>query len=286
VPARYQENLTQTPGSAIGLVRGTVILRSLGEAQVAISGTVVVDDRTKDDYVNPAKNRCAPGLHSAVWVLDVTIAGVPFRVPIFVDDVTTVPGVSATMQLCLAGPVGTPNGTQLLSASFAVTGVFTNPSSAGVYRWSGIFTPYAPGTPSPNPPGTVEGRALVPLPVSLAIKANKKATNVSLTGKVNIPGGFLPARVEIWAGGSVSRLRRAGSAAVNTSTLRFKTTRRAPKKRFWFYQARVSIPPSTSDAIRTEACRGPSQAPRGCVSGTMTAIEVRSNVVRVRLRRR
>ena len=288
VPTGYEETLTQAPGTEIGALAATLILRGTGNAQVDVTGRVVADDPRKDDYVNPARNRCAPGLHSAVWVATVVLpTGQNLPVPIYVDDVTNVAGVSARITLCLVGPIGTPSGAQLLSAAFAVNGVFRNPSRRAVYTWSGIFTPYTPGTPNPNVLGTVEARALVPLPVTLTLRTVKRGLNITLTGNVSLPGVFVPSSVQMWAGSTTRRLRRSGTARVSNVTSRFSNRRRAPKRaRFWFYQVRINIPAISTSQITAEACKSPSVAPRGCVSGTLSPIDVRSSVVRVRLRRR
>ena len=45
-------------------------------------------------------------------------------------------------------------------ADFTIKNVFTNAGATGGYEWSGIFTPYTPGTSTPNPAGTVEARTL------------------------------------------------------------------------------------------------------------------------------
>jgi hypothetical protein len=284
VPEGYQETLTQAPGTAIGVVAGTVILRGAGGAEVNIQGAVRADDPNR--YLDPALNQCdkpAPVRHTAVWVLDVTIAGNPFRVPIYVDDVTNVPGVSARISLCLAGPVGTPSGTQLLSAAFSVQGVFRNPSSAKPYTWSSLMTPYVPGTPNPNLLRTVESRAIVPMPIRVATKARRVGRFVIVSGTITIPGQLVPANVQIWAGATARRLRRSGSARV-TGAGRFTVRQRVPRRaRFWFYQARIDLP---AVDITRSSCTPPSPAPAGCVTATMTPVDVRSNIVRVRLRRR
>jgi hypothetical protein len=285
VPEGYQETLTQAPGTAIGIVQGTVILRGAGGAEVNISGTVRADDPSR--YLNPAVNQCdkpAPVPHTAVWLLEVTIAGNPFRIPIYVDDVTNVTGVSARISLCLAGPVGTPSGTQMLSAVFSVQGVFRNPSSAKVYTWSSLFTPYVPNTANPNLLGTVESRAIVPVPIRLTTKARKVGRFVIVSGTITIPGQLVPANVQIWAGSTPRRVKRSGSARV-TGVGRFSVRRRAPrgKVRFWFYQARIDLP---AVDITQSSCTPPSPAPAGCVTATMTPVGVISNTVRVRLRRR
>jgi hypothetical protein len=284
VPAGYQENLTQPAGTTIGEVEGRVILRGAGGAEVDIRGTVKTDDPAR--YLDPTLNQCdkpLPVRHSAVWVLDVTIAGNPFRVPLYVDDVTTVPGVSARISVCFAGPVGTPSGTQLLSAVFAVQGVFTNPTAAAEYKWNGLFTPYVPGTATPNPLGTVESRAIVPVPIRIRLQARKRGRFVTITGTVTIPGALVPSSVQIWSGANPTKLKRAGSGRVS-SRARFSVKRRAPKRgKFTFFQARIDLP---AVDITQDGCAPPSPAPAGCKTATMTPVFVRSNTMRVRLRLR
>jgi hypothetical protein len=280
VPAGYQENYNQAVGSTIGDVSAVVILRAAGDAEVTVTGTVRVDNPADPKYVSPAQNRCAPGLHTNVWVLNVSISGSPLQVPIYVDDLTAVPGASARIQLCLLGPVGTPSGAQLLSALFAVKGVFTNPSSRNVYAWSALFTPYFPGTPNPNLVGTVEGRALVPIPVRIAITARKRGKVATLSGTITLPGGLLPARLELWAGPSARRLRRVARVSVSGRG-RFSARRRITKTTVFGVRVELvgaSIPLSTG-------CAGASRAPRGCVSATMS-IDAASNLRTVRVRKR
>ena len=281
VPEGFQESLTASPGTVIGEVNGTVILRGAGNAEVAVSGQVKAD--------NPAtyaSNQCAPGVHNAVWVLSVTLAGTPVNVPIYVDDVQTVPGVSARIQLCLAGPIGTPSGSQLLSAVFEIRDVFTNPSTRAVYTWSALFTPYVLGTPQPNPGGTVESRAAQPIPVSVVINAKRKGTRVTITGKVNIPGNAVPARIQLWQGPSARRLRRVIASVRVKANGTFTVVRKVSKRtRIQAFQARLDT--LFGDAAPFGYCQTPPpRAPRGCVSATFAALYVRSNVKTVRFPRR
>jgi hypothetical protein len=186
-PTGYGVNLSQAVGTKIGDVSARLILRGGGNAEVDVEGQVVAD--------NPALhtvNQCAPGLHAAVWRLNITVAGSPLTVPIYVDPVTAGPEAafaSAKIQLCLAGPIGTPAGAQLLFAFFDVNGVFTNPSSTANRIWRATFTPYVPGTPNPNPVGTIEGQALVPGRVSLTMKSKSlKRGRVTISGKLLVNG--------------------------------------------------------------------------------------------------
>jgi hypothetical protein len=186
-PTGYGVNLSQAVGTKIGDVSARLILRGGGNAEVDVEGQVIAD--------NPALhtvNQCAPGLHVAVWKLNITVAGSPLTVPIYVDPVTAGPEAafaSAKIQLCLAGPIGTPAGAQLLFALFDVNGVFTNPSNTANRIWRATFTPYTPGTPNPNPGGTIEGQALVPGRVSLTMKSKSlKRGRVIISGKLLVDG--------------------------------------------------------------------------------------------------
>ena len=168
-PLGYGVNLSQAAGTKIGDVSARLVLRQGGNAEVDVEGQVIAD--------NPAlyqSNQCAPGLHAAVWKLNITVAGTPLTVPIYVDPVTAGPEAafaSAKIQLCLAGPIGTPAGAQLLFALFDVNGVFTNPPTTTDRIWRATFTPYVAGTPNPNPGGTTEGQALSPGRVALSVKS-------------------------------------------------------------------------------------------------------------------
>jgi hypothetical protein len=274
-----------SPGTVIGDVFATVILRGAGNAEVDVSGNVVAANPS--DFVGPPNNTCTPaqGLHTAVWLLNVTLAGTPVRVPIYVDDVTTVPGASARIRLCLAGPTGTPSGSQLLSAVFEVRDVFTNPSTRRAYVWSGTFTPYFPGTPNANLAGTVEARAVVPLPVTVTMTAKRKGRIVTLSGRVQLPGNAIPSTIEIWSGPSARRLRRVARVRVRTDG-RFTSRRRVGKRtRVLFYQARLDTPFANAEPFG-HCQTPPPRAPRGCVSATFAALDVNGPIRRVRFPRR
>lgn len=278
VPAGYSEQLNAPPGTVIGEVRGTVVLRGAGNAEVDVQGQVRADNPAT--YVS---NPCAPGVHQAVWVLDVTLAGTPVRVPIYVDTVTNVPGVSARIQLCLAGPIGTPSGSQLLAAAFEVRGVFRNPSTRNTYVWSGLFTPYVPGTATPNAAATVESRAVQPIPVTVSVVVKRKGNRVTVSGRVSLPGNAVPARIQIWSGPSARKLKRKTNLRVNRNGT-FRSVFRVRGKARPFYQGRIDT--LFADAMGFGYCSAPpSPAPRGCVSATFAALYASSRVVRVPRRR-
>jgi hypothetical protein len=201
-PLGYGVNLTQAAGTKIGEVNARLILRQGGNAEVDVVGEVIADNPAL--YLN---NPCTrnPTPHGAVWKLNITVAGTPLAVPIYVDPVRAGPEAafaSAKIQLCLAGPIGTPAGAQLLLAFFDVNGVFTNPSNTATRIWRATFTPYAPGTPNPNPGGTTEGQAVVPGRVSLTMKSKSlKKGRVIISGKLLVDGRpYRGAVIELYVG--------------------------------------------------------------------------------------
>ena len=70
-----------------------------------------------------------------------------------------------------ARPGRSPLGIKLVDAVLTFNrGIFTNPSSAGVYLWTSIWTPYNPGVGTPNAAGTVSAISATALPITLSLK--------------------------------------------------------------------------------------------------------------------
>jgi len=231
-PLGYGVNLSQPIGKKIGDVAARLILRQGGNTEADVEGQVVVD--------NPAahtNNQCAPGLHGAVWKLNVMVAGSPLSVPIYVDTITAGPELafaSAKIQFCLLGPIGTPAGAQLLFAFFDVRGVFTNPPTTSDRIWRATFTPYTPGTPDANPAGTTEGQAQVPGRVSLSVKSKSlKRGFVILSGRLLVNGRpFRGATVEFYVRGKPKPVFKAKTNASG----RFSIRKRIKKKTLYIAQ--------------------------------------------------
>jgi len=119
---------------------------------------------------------------------------------------------------------GAKFGAQLFAADFTIKNVFTNASATGGYEWSGIFTPYTPGTATPNPSGTLEARTYVGLPSSLTLKRAKAKRGFKLTGQLKIAGvdprGI---KLDLYAG------KKAGPAPNAVSGGTGKRITRSPK---------------------------------------------------------
>ncbi len=260
-PLGYQLNLSQAVGTQIGVVYALVVLRNGGDAQVEVEGTVTVDSPAN---YPPASNSCTPGeSHEAVWKLNVTIAGTPLTVPVYVDHVTAGPETafaSGKLQICLAGPIGTPAGAQLLGAVFAVVGVFTNPPTVGYQLWRALFTPYVPGTPNPNPAGTVEGQTLVPSSVVLTITVKRlKHGVVVIQGRMTAQGR--PVR---GAGTDLYSGRKKVGTKLTNGKGRFSFRKRIRKKTVYHAEAFY-----LDDFAG--GCQGTSIAPAGCQTATISA---------------
>ena len=262
VPLGYQLNVSQAVGTQIGVVFALVVLRSGGNAQVEVEGTVTVDSPAN---YPPASNTCTPGeTHEAVWKLNVTIAGTPLTVPVYLDHITAGPETafaSGKLQICFAGPIGTPAGAQLVAAVVGVTpGVFTNPPAVGFRLWRALFTPYLPGTPNPNPGGTVEGQAFSPSSVVVTITVKRlKHGVVVIQGRLMAQGRPVRgADIDLFSGRKNVGTKRTDSKG------RFSFRKRIRKKTVFRAEAFF---------LRdfTGGCQAPSIAPAGCLTATISA---------------
>lgn len=228
VPLGYGVNLSQPFGTKIGDVSGDLVLRGLGNAHVELKAS---ENHMFAD--NPASHaaeslQCTgQPTHEAVWRMDLTIQGQQLHPLIYVDHVTSAPEstfASAKLQFCLAGPVGTPFGAQLLFAFFDVNGVFTNPSNTNDHIWNGIFTPYVAGSPTPNPAGTTESQAVIPGRVALTMKTKSlKHGRVIVSGRLTVDGQAFPGGlVELYKPGSDKRIGKARTNRKGNYTIRIK----------------------------------------------------------------
>lgn len=271
-PLGYQVNLTQPVGAKIGDVFATLILRGGGNAEVDVEGQVIAD--------NPAahpSDPCAPGLHQAVWKLNITVNQIPLTVFVYVDSIIAGPEAafaSAKIQLCLAGPIGTPAGAQLLTALFDVNGVFRNPTSAAPRVWRATFTPYTPGTPNPNPAGTTEGQALVPNSVSLKLASKSLRRGVVIiSGRLLVDGkGFRGASIELFVG--TKRVGKTKTKSNGRFTFRKRIKRKTRYRAVTTYVG--DLPGCPATPLPT--------VPQGCKTATTSFIGV-SNLVTAKRRR-
>src|SRR3954470_8213942 len=189
-PVGYNANLTAAPGTKIGTVVARVKAKALGSALLTLAGDVLVADPTNPTIQAAAVQCTKTTTHSTIWVLNTSLQGQTVAIPVFVDQV----GPLVRQQVCLPSPDiptesgGATFGAQLVLADFTVRGVFGNAPSTGGYEWSGIYTPYTPGTATPNAAGTVEWRTYVGLPSTLTLSKAKAKRGFKLAGKLSIKG--------------------------------------------------------------------------------------------------
>jgi hypothetical protein len=189
-PAGYSANLSAAPGTKIGAVVAIVKAKALGGARLPLAGDVVVANPADPTVVAAATKCTGKATHSTIWVLNTTLQGQTVAIPVFVDSA----GPLVTMQVCLPSPDipeasgGAKFGAQLVLADFTVRGVFRNAGTNGGYEWAGVYTPYTPGTATPNAAGTVEWRTYVGLPSSLTLKKAKAKRGYKLVGQLKVAG--------------------------------------------------------------------------------------------------
>lgn len=270
-PAGYGNSLGQAPGTVIGKALAFVNATKLGPGVVLpLAGNVVVGSPADPTIMASAQVCTGKPTHQAVWILDTTLQGQSIRIPAYVDVV----GPYVVQQICLQSPADPANatGAQLVVANYTVKGVFTNAPTRGSYQWSADFTPFAPGTTTVNPAGTVEWRTYVGLPSSLSFKkAKSKKSQVAFSGALSI-AGLNPRGVKLhlysstkaqpapnYTLGTVSGLFGTGKAVSTKgikSSGKYSIARKKPKGKKRFYQMRFEnylLVPSGGDN-----CEGPS----------------------------
>jgi len=253
-PQGYRATLTQAPGTTIGNVLAHVQVLDLSTNVLPLSGQVKTD--------NPANwaaqaNLCTPGVTpEAVWTLNAALPGQPANpIPVFVSHTAGAEAAfsSVKMTVCFRDPTlprtdprRSPNGLKFIDAAFSAKGVFTNSSSAGNQLWRTLFTPYTPGTGTPNAAGTREAQGVVPMPYSVSIKRVRARRGfLRFAGIVNVAGS-LPSgtALTLYAGVKGKNgiaFKKVGSARARKGKYVFN--RRLPRKVTYFF---VERPPTVA----------------------------------------
>lgn len=283
VPTGYTANLSQAANTSIGSVDAAAEGHDVG-LTLPLSGAV-----TTTSPVALASDVCSPGTHTAIWNLNLSVAGQTLVLPLYVDPTSGAATALGAYQMviCLPPwdvPVGTPGrafeGAQLLDAQFTVNGIFTAPTS-GLNAWHTLFTPYNRGQGTPNLVGTFEARALAGTP-SLSLKATKKKGRYAVSGKL-IEGG-LPvagANVVLLRGTSATRLAQAGKATTSAAGAWAASGKLTGKKPVYF---KATADAAERDATATGCATAlpATVAPGGCVSATLASWTVSSPVAKLK----
>ena len=291
LPAPYTL-ATPAVGAQIGTARAVLIAKELGNTKVALSGTVAVSDPSA-----PANRRLAlactgrAALQEQIWMLTLSVGGSgqnPIQLPAFVNR-TAGPEAAlgaVKLEICFRSPDippaqgGQPLGGKPTEAELTVRNVLNPPTASGDYLWRGIFTPYRPGTGTPNPAGTVESQSVVRVPRAVSLRARVLVRKRTVRGKrrsiafVRLSGRVTEGGTPL--GGVSVQLFRAGKRVKRVETNEdgaFVTTLRL--RRTAVFRARATA------RERTTSCQGTPAVPT-CIGATVSSFRVQSAGVRVR----
>jgi hypothetical protein len=283
-PPGYQASLTAAPGTKIGSVVARVKAKALGNALLTLTGDVLVANPA-DPTIQAASLQCTKTTtHTATWVLNTSLQGQTVAIPVFVDKA----GPLVTQQVCLPSPDipeamgGAKFGAQLFAADFTIKNVFTNAGTKGGYEWASDFTPYAPGTGTPNPAGTQEARTYVGLPTTLTLKRAKAKRGFALVGQLAI-AGVSPAgiRLDLYAGKKARPAPNAVSAGTGKRITRSAKLKASGKYTILRPNVKFATLFQTRFENYTTDCSGPSPSgqPIPCREERIAAVT--SNQVKV-----
>ena len=188
VPTGYQVNTTSAVGTKLGDVTATASAADLGGAVLPLTGEL-------DVAANDATAAAQCGTTDVqMWNLKLTAAGQTLNVPVHLVQASATEaasGYSYKLVICLPPPdvpAGTPGraqfGAKLLSATFTVSAI-TQPTAAGDFRWTSLWTPYNPGKGTPNAAGSVETQAVRHIPTQAKLAITKKKVVTTKIKRIN-----------------------------------------------------------------------------------------------------
>jgi len=273
-------------GHGLKLSRSTPGLAFLSAAEVGEeSGSLVfifgllVSDDPGPYATDPQAQACDPAPHRAVWRFAASVLGVRLDMPVFVDAPPAGDSTNVA-QLVFCAPVPRlADGSAMQTAPIKIgSAVFILDSVSaarqpGSYVWRAFVTPLEASTSFPNPGGTFELRATVPVPQRLTLhgKYERATERAVLSGKLTSAGKpRRGAKVAVVATGPrPSDLQLLGSTRTDASgSFRFRTS----ISKTTIYVASVGS--------WVGSCQGPSTAPAGCRSNTVSSAgDARTRVV-------
>ena len=279
VPTGTTLTTTQAPGTVLGPATGLLKLLGLAGAEVPVEGNVVVAG--PGQIPAASQQACTQGVAPlASWFLEVSVAGVTIRVPIYLmptSGAQTALG-PAFIAACFTSPYLTPaqggltGQPQLVNAEFSVQGVF---SRVAVGAFVATVTPWAVGTGVPNLAATVATPAAL-APGAVTAAARRTGVGAIVTGRVTQSGQARGgATVTIFGGPRAGSLRRLGRVNVTASgafTFRARTGT--------FFRADAVAAPGAAASLCAQLSAA--LAPIPCVNPTVNGFAAKSKVVRKR----
>ena len=280
-PTGYAATGGQAIGTDIGTASAQVQAKEIGEnAILDVNGFVRVADGSAAALRQAAVACTGTATHDAFWLLALTAAGTPLNIPVFVDRASAAESVfaSSKLQVCFTSPEipsskgGAPFGAKILDAVLDLRSIFTNPSFRGEATWRGVFTPYLPGTGTPNPAGTVESRGIVSLPSSLTLSAKYVAkTNTYRLGGTLTEGTVKSAgeRIQIFRAtkAALSSFKAFARATTTGKGTYAKSGKLKPRRPTYF----LAVRPAHS-VEESGGCGAPVVLPVPCVTATVSDV--------------
>jgi hypothetical protein len=276
VPRDYRVAAGQPSGAVLGNAAARVTVRGFDVGAISVTGRVVAG--STGPYAGAAA-ACGATSLEGVWLIELSAQGQALTFPLFVERV----GTAVRLLVCFPSPAvpeaqgGAPFGVKLVSAVLSLPGVVAAPQRKGLFTWSGLFTPYLPGSATLGT--TVEARAIVPVPGRLTLRAKlvgRKRTAALLAGQLTEaaahPNGVRVRLYSVTRGGSSLKIAPVATARTRNGG-RFVFRRRITRTLSYF---------ATVPARRT-SCVG-SAAPGGCVSSLVASQT--SKLAKVSARRR
>ena len=177
VPSAYQVGVPAA-GTKLGNVTATASAAALAGAILPLTGEL--------DAIAPTATTTAAATQCGVtptqtWNLHLSVAGNSLDIPLFVTA-SPLPGYSSALVVCLPPPQTAFEGAKLLSATFSSSAI-TEPTTAGDYRWTSLWTPYVSGGTTPNAAGSVEVQGIRHIPTAVKLNVTKKKVTVTKTIK-------------------------------------------------------------------------------------------------------
>lgn len=279
VPQGYTANLTAAAGNQVGTVDAQALANVSGlVAVLPLQGRIVAHNPTSH-----TTSPCAPGLHAAVWTLNLRAAGEDLDpIPVYVDPASGAEAAFSSMKMvtCLPSPHipyaagGARFGAKVLGVTARLRNVFTAPAQSGTFTWRAVATPWAPPA-TPNIPATVQALGRIGLPANLTVSASvvsPASRRVRISGRLTEAGsGISGQRVRVL----VNNRARANVAVRGAG--RWSVTLRLPR-------GRHTIRAIAAVGARTSTCSSGAPLPAPCVSQTSSFFTVTSPGIRVRVR--
>lgn len=267
-PEGTQVTTTQAPGALLGQIEVLVIATAAGNAQLPISGQLVV---AQPGQVSPETiAACLEGsTPTAIWMMALSAAGQAINLPVFV----LVEDGAVGIFVCLPTPGQLPFGVKLVTAEFTLNGVFTQ--TPGI--WISAWVPYDAAGAINAAGAVISPAAVLPGAVSAVARRARRGPGATVTGRVTQGGAITVSgvTVTIFGGDRANRMRRLGRVRTGQSGA---YTFRARGGTFF----RASVSAAGGDAAFLCEAIAESIAPLPCVNATINGFTAQSRVVRKR----